>query len=245
MKNKLQDLPEYFFNLDFRKKLIKNYTGISDKTLESKLKKATQNLASDWQEESRTNQKGINDFYKTTDHYIYELEAWHVEDISKQAGIVTISSLAKNKTFLEYGCGIADTAIAAILVGAKEVYALDLPSKTLDYAKHRAKYFNLKKDINWIEAPDDVEDLYPPRNYFDLVSCEDVFEHVVNPEKHAKKIYDSLKPYGSLIFQTEFVHSDCHPMHLESNNKMNGLKWLKYLESIGFEIISPCHVRKK
>ncbi len=169
-----------------------------------------------------------------------------IQDKMKQAGMIAIASQAKNKKILEYGCGTADISFLAKKCGAKEVHALDLPSKTLDFAKFKLRrLLTGSNKIKFIESSKDINKLNLKKDYYDIISAEDVFEHVKYPKKHAKKIYDALKDGGSLFFSTEYVHSDFHPMHLKSNEKFNGVSWLYILEDIGFEIISPCQAIKK
>lgn len=242
VENKLVQLPEYFFDRDFRVNLIKEFTGIETEDILKQMKDSTQDLAKDWKEKYA---QDMAEFYSRTMGYIFELENWHIEDKMKQAGIICIASNCLNKVFLEYGCGIADTSIAASIAGAKEVHALDLPSKTLNYAKYRSIKFNLKTKIKFIESNANIRRLILPENYYDVVSAEDVFEHVEDPLVHAKVIYNCLNKGGILFFSTEFIHSDFHPMHLKSNERFNGSKWLYELEKLGFEIVSPCQAIKK
>ncbi len=231
-----------FFDGQKRIKIISEFFNLTEKEVLDELKMANNNIAREWKYFSGEN-KEIN-FYEQTAEYILELEDWHINDKMKQAGIITIASQCRNKKFLEYGCGIADTAILAALNGASESHALDLPSKTMDYAKFRESRFLSESKIKFIESPNDIDSLVLPNEYYDVVSAEDVFEHLTNPEKHALKIYNSLKSGGSLFFSTEFIHSDFHPMHLKSNDKFNGIQWLYALENIGFDIISPCQAIK-
>jgi len=235
---------EKLFNENIRINIISDYLNIGVQEVKKNMKIATENIAREWKYF-----KGINneiEFYKTTKGYIFELEDWHIKDKMKQAGMVAISSSSKGKKILEYGCGTADISLLAALAGANEIHALDLPSQTLDFAKFKLKKLLGKKldKVKFIKSKNKIDDLKLKKDYYDLVSAEDVFEHVTNPEKHAKKIYDSLKIGGSMFFSTEYVHSDFHPMHLEVNEKFNGINWLYKLENIGFKIVSPCQAIK-
>ncbi|MHA1797430.1 MAG: class I SAM-dependent methyltransferase [Candidatus Helarchaeota archaeon] len=243
---KLIKLPRDFFDREFRERLIAQFTGLEISQVRERMKTATEQMAREWK--YHKGDSNINSFYSHTDGYVFELEDWHIADKMKQAGMITIGSQARGKRFLEYGCGIADTSLIASLAGAEAVDALDLPSITLDYARFRArkfqKKFQLPTPITFIESVDDISKLVLPENHYDIVSAEDVFEHVIDPVAHAKKIYDTLRKGGSMYFSTEFVHSDFHPMHLKSNEKFHGIEWLYELEKIGYEIISPCRAVK-
>lgn len=218
-----------FFDRNIRESMVAEFLGINKSEVREKMKNATANLSKEW--DGRANR-----FYTRTYYYVFELEEWHIEDKMKQAGIVAIGSQAKGKVFLEYGCGIADTSIVAFYAGANKVYSLDLSSITLKYAKFRSKKFEV--EVDFMEANKHISDLILPK--VDIVSAEDVFEHVHNPEEHAAKIYNSLNSGGVLYFSTEFVHNDLRPMHLKTNEKYHGLKWLYKLEDIGYKIVSPC-----
>ena len=234
------DIPENFFNREFRENIIIDYLGLSREEVKIKMQNATKNMANEW---NYTNNQ--NKFYGKTYGYIFELENWHIDDKMKQSGMIAIASQSTGQKILEYGCGIGDTTVLAAIAGAKEAHGLDLPSKTLDYAKFRSKKFTALKNIKFIESSEDLDKLNLPKNYYDLVSAEDVFEHVSNPIEHAKKIFDTLKIGGSMYFSTEFIHSDVHPMHLKQNEQLHGANWLYELEKIGFKVTSPCQAIKK
>lgn len=89
----------------------------------------------------------------------------------------------------------------ASLAGAEEVHALDLPSVTLNYARFRAKSFPLKTPIKFIESVEDISQLVLSNEHYDMVTAEDVFEHVSDPVAHAKKIHDALKRGDRCISQ--------------------------------------------
>jgi 2-polyprenyl-3-methyl-5-hydroxy-6-metoxy-1,4-benzoquinol methylase len=239
---RLVRLPQNFFDRQFREGLISKFTGLEVLQVRERMQNATEHMAREWK--YYNGDSDINGFYSHTDGYIFELEDWHIADKMKQAGMIIIGSQARRKKFLEYGCGIADTSLIASLAGAEHVDALDLPSVTLDYARFRAKQFQLENPVNFIESVEDISKLVLSEDFYDIVSAEDVFEHVDDPIAHAKKIYDSLRNGGSMYFSTEFVHSDFHPMHLKSNEKLHGIEWLYELEKIGYDIVSPCRVVK-
>ncbi|MFH1365379.1 MAG: methyltransferase domain-containing protein [archaeon] len=232
-----------FFKRGWREELIADFLKLNKIQIKEKMIEATKNLAKEWFH----SKKEKNKFYQTTENYILELENWHINDKSKQAGIIVIASQSKNKRILEYGCGTADTSLLSLKFGAKECHALDLRSKTLDFGRFKAiKIFGkIPSKLKFIETPESLKKLKLKRNYYDIVSCEDFFEHVDYPEEHAKKIYSSLKEGGSLFFSTEFIHSDFHPMHLKRNEKYNGVSWFYILENMGFEIVSPCQAIKR
>ena len=236
-------LPQNFFDRQLREELIAEFTRLDISKVKDRMQKATEHMAREWK--YLNGKSDINGFYSHTDGYVFELEDWHIADKMKQAGMIIIGSQARGKRFLEYGCGIADTSLIASLADAEKVDALDLPSVTLDYARFRSRKFQLKTPVNFIESVDDISKLVLPKENYDVISAEDVFEHVSDPVAHAQKIYGALRDGGSMYFSTEFVHSDFHPMHLKSNEKLHGIEWLYELEKIGYNIVSPCRAVKK
>lgn len=62
--------------------------------------------------------------------------------------------------------------------------------------------------INMLEQVEDdcvkvrcfAEDTPFVDNYFDIVICSDIFEHVINPRKLVSELYRILKPHGMLLF---------------------------------------------
>ncbi len=239
---KLVRLPHNFFDRQLREELIVEFTRLDISEVRDRMQNATEHMAREWK--YHNGESDINSFYSHTDGYIFELEDWHIADKMKQAGMIIIGSRARGKRFLEYGCGIADTSLIASLADAEQVDALDLPSVILDYARFRSRKFQLKNPVRFIESVDDISKLVLPEDHYDVISAEDVFEHVSDPVAHAQKIYGALRDGGSMYFSTEFVHSDFHPMHLKSNEKLHGIDWLYELEKIGYGIVSPCRAVK-
>ena len=61
-----------------------------------------------------------------------------------------------DKTVVELGCGTGRLAIGAALLGAKDVFGVDLDRAAVEVAKKNAKIMGVKDKIHWIVADIDV-----------------------------------------------------------------------------------------
>lgn len=90
------------------------------------------------------------------------------------------------------------------------------------------------------------EDYFFQKNYFDVITLQDVFDHFINPRKNLRKCYDMLKPGGLLIIKVhnssclyakitgENFYAIIPPIHLFYFNE----KSLRYvLNKIGFKFL--------
>ena len=232
--------PANFFDLQRRAEIAGGYLRLNLKNTLTAMLTATKTLAKEY-----TASSNDPDFYGKTRGYILELEHWHATDKMKQAGMIAIASQTTGKRFLEFGCGIADTSALAVLAGARVIHAMDLPSETMSYAKWRLpRIITATNKVSFIESTSSAADMTLKKNYYDVISAEDVFEHVPRPEEFAERLFHALKKGGSLYFSTEYIHSDSHPMHLKQNQQFHGTSWLNTLEDLGYVIVSPCQASR-
>jgi putative methylase len=69
-----------------------------------------------------------------------------------------------DKTVVELGCGTGRLAIGAALLGAKEVFGVDLDSVAVRVAQKNAEIMGVKERTNWI-----IEDIDVVKGHFDTV----------------------------------------------------------------------------
>jgi putative methylase len=69
-----------------------------------------------------------------------------------------------DKTVVELGCGTGRLAIGAALLGAKEVFGVDLDSVAVRVAQKNAEMIGVKERTNWI-----IEDIDVVKGHFDTV----------------------------------------------------------------------------
>ncbi len=61
-----------------------------------------------------------------------------------------------DKTVVDLGCGTGRLAIGAALLGAREIYGVDLDKVAVSVAQKNAKTMDVKEKINWIKGDIDV-----------------------------------------------------------------------------------------
>lgn len=182
-------------------------------------------------------------WYKTSDAYIWELSAYHIEPGFNYSGmcegIAVGLANAKKKNVLSLGDGIGDLSMRIDEEGLSATYHDLENSLTANFAQFRfAK--NNRTNIktlftnNW--------DPTLGKDSFDAVVALDFFEHLVNVEDWAKAVFDCLVSGGVFIAQNAFgigdaEHGNSIPMHLSVNNRFEK-DWAPMLSNIGF-VVDP------
>jgi 2-polyprenyl-3-methyl-5-hydroxy-6-metoxy-1,4-benzoquinol methylase len=123
---------------------------------------------------------------------------WHVSKreiisyhLNKQ-----IKDSKKKLKILEIGAGTAN--ISGRFLDKTEVSVLDVSKTALAYCR--------KKDIhNLILADFDKYNTFK-KNYYDIIICADVLEHMQNDKKALEKIYQMLNTHGLLV-----IHVPANP----------------------------------
>lgn len=91
---------------------------------------------------------------------------------------------------LDIGCGVGN---ALKLMTEYDIYGTDISEIALNIARQRIPMglFNLAREDNKIDLPSD---------YFDVVLCLGVLEHIVEPEIIIQETYRVLKKGGQVVF---------------------------------------------
>lgn len=188
------------------------------------------NLSADEWNRMEINQNDIHsvmEFYKKTPNYIFELMEYHSTDAKQRLSNVVLDFCKNNNLhdILDFGAGICQDSIIASnnnLVAS----AADIPGKTFDFGKWRIKKHNVSVKII------DIHDEAPLNNDYDSITCFEVLQHTVNPEKILLHLKDHLKPQGMLFITARF-----------RNNYSLALKHNEHLEDTFEELVKKCGLK--
>lgn len=124
------------------------------------------------------------------------------------------SKKTKNLVCLDVGCslGIITRTLAP---NFKKIIGIDIDKSGIKIASKKYAYPNLTFKL------DDVLNLSFKDNYFDVIICNNVYEHVPDPFKMMNEIYRVLKKGGICYFAATNKY-----MIIESDHKLPFLSWL-------------------
>ena len=181
-------------------KAICEYFNISDEELKKRIDENPLVALKDW------NELGIDKYYEQTLAHIFGLAGYN--GIERMLNAIFPILFFCDLTILDYGAGIG--SIPMLLAEDNKVYYYDLPSKTQDFARYLLE--SNKKKVKFLTKEELTNQKYH------VVFFIDVLEHVKNPMKYVKEIYDMIKP-GGLFITTgmSFSVNPDTPMHLAEN----------------------------
>jgi 2-polyprenyl-3-methyl-5-hydroxy-6-metoxy-1,4-benzoquinol methylase len=147
------------------------------------LRQGVHDLSLEWGASDRTSTVNVDNFYKTTDNYIFDLLPWNAcgEFQNKIEPILELIESSQYNRILDFGGGIGFfSLVAADRFPDKEfVYSDFLNSQQAKFASFLIKKFNITnitcKDVQSI----DIQTGERPYS-FDLIVALDVLEHVSN-----------------------------------------------------------------
>lgn len=147
-----------------------------------------------WERKPRSTETDYRSFYAETDYFVLRQMYYHRND--SYHGIARLlRRVGLTGDFCEYGCGVAPvTAWLRPRFPGWRFTLVDLPTPALDFARSR---FRSATNVEF-EEPGLADDL-PLRRAYDVITCLDVIEHVVNPLAVTRHLVTHLKPGGVLL----------------------------------------------
>ena len=225
MQNKYLDVAvsEISTFLDINQKIVK-------KNAEYEWNNPGKTVAKAWNKLRPSSQEEIENFYKVTTSYIYDLSIESIRPTRiewRDSILLYLSQYEEKKTLLDFGGGVGTEAIFLSTAGFKTTY-YDLPGLTSKFAQYRFDLY--APNVLWIEEREAL-------STYDTIVCLEVLEHLVDPMKTMQFLYDKLN-YEGLLFLTEsfeLVSTD-YPSHLPENTKYSS-NFENNLVKMGFSII--------
>jgi len=219
---------------------LSEYTGESPEAIQAQMSRSGADLAEEWRASTRETASQVDDFYKQTDRYLYNLtrfndgemyRGWRgaIRNVCQQ-----VSEAVGERGFdvLDYGAGIGTNLIdVADLPGIRLHYA-DLPGKTYDYANWRFGQRDLNVEMLSAEGEDPLAG-----RMFDVIVCLDVIEHLVDPEAAVRRLIDHLNPGGLLVLTVTFYQNEHGPYHLNCD-KFTNESFYHLVEQVGMKELS-------
>lgn len=131
----------------------------------------------------------------------------------------------RGKRFLDVGCAYGGFLVAFAEQGA-DVTGMDLDNSLLELARHNLRDHQLVASLRLQDATN-TEELSPLRGHFDIVTCNDVIEHVEDPEALVSNISSLLTEGGLAYFE---IPNALVPLHVLSDGhyQLFGITLLDY-----------------
>lgn len=238
------------FDLIDRAEDIARYFGITPAAAQVRLARGFGSLHADvaasWRLANPTTEAQIIEWYRTTDTYIWELSAYHMDrtfGYMAQADSIAGTIAAHGaRRVLCLGDGIGDLTALCVQRGLLACYHDLADSRTADFALKRAGWRHVAMS-GWLTS-----DFTPAiGSHWDSIVSLDFLEHVPNVEEWVRAIHGALNDGGTFCAQNAFnVGSGPQgaiPCHLAVNDRFES-DWDPLLASVGFSQITSNWYRK-
>lgn len=173
-------------------------------------------------------------FYREADLYIWELMQWHAS-LGRRSYWQTLAQVVQRfppdagfRRVLDYGCGIGTDGLFLALSGY-DVALMDVDGPAFRFAKHRFE----RRGVPGLFV--EVREALPIlADFYDIIICFDVFEHLLDPLGAAERLVRALRPEGVLVQTGTFSDDGVHPCHLHQHTeRFSGLRWHIYMAGLG------------
>lgn len=155
-----------------------------------------------------------------------------------KTGIEQFNDKPNNEiNIIDYGCGLGSCGLWFALNGYNVTLA-DIPHKHFQFLKFLCDKYKVK--VNFFDIPCS-NDIYLPGKY-DYIICNEVLEHVDEPELVLKSLIRSMGDDGIMYLSTFF--DDCNGIdtsHLKKNTLRYNypLVWLDIVSQLGLTVFIP------
>jgi 2-polyprenyl-3-methyl-5-hydroxy-6-metoxy-1,4-benzoquinol methylase len=203
-------------------------------------------MAAAWRERNPVTAKEIREFYSDTDLYLWELLTWNGSNeytpyLERLRRLADQWPPRQFPRALDYGSGVGSVALRLAELGYQVTIA-DVPGRTFDFAQARLKQRGISFEA--IPVTSDVPAL--PPNYWDVITCFDVIEHVPNPATIGRVLVRALRRGGGAAIVASFdTQSSTWPHHLPAGAaRFGGHRWRLFLQGLGVRLSGDCQYRK-
>jgi len=175
-------------------------------------------------------------FYSETTGFLFDSTAWnrHPEKLRMRGWIGKLLEETSNEPLkiLCFGDGLGFDSLYFALAGHEVTY-YEMCGPSSDFA--RLIFTRAGADLTL-----ETEASKLPVDYFDVVICLDVLEHVPNPPECIEQFAGWLNSRGRAIISAPFyLVNRAFPTHLDSNRKYSG-NFRKLFKPFGFEFHEAC-----
>jgi SAM-dependent methyltransferase len=215
---------------------LSDYFGITPEEASLRARDGVCRTRDAWNAAPRRTRKEIEEFYNTSQDYIFELVHWHAtlseaETLANVAALEVAERLGVRR-YLDFGGGVGANLLLFATAGI-EVADADISDTLLAFTRWRlerrgvrASFFDLK-----------VEPL--PAGSFDMLTAMDVLEHVPDPVATLGTALPALAPRGLAVVALGFGFDPDRPMHLVHSPR----RFLSGVRALGLERESPRELR--
>lgn len=137
------------------------------------------------------------------------------------------------RSILDYGCGTGMTALGLKNMGYDDITLADIPHR---YNKF-LKFISDKYGLGFKFVPVEIWNEFPLDQKYNVIICNEVLEHVWEPEVTLLHLVEHLEQLGYIYLSTLFNDMNGHdPSYLVKNNIYQDVdKWFAIVEGMGLK----------